>query len=79
MLSHETAQLSLPSRPAGKLSLAPNSTKSWQDCELVLASRALVFETQEKEDKDAREVLPCFSSSLVATAVAGVKGGVMEV
>lgn len=47
--------------------------------ELVLASRALVFETQEKEDKDAREVLPCFSSSLVATAVAGVKGGVMEV
>lgn len=46
--------------------------------ELVLSSCALVFETQEKEDKDAREVLPCFSSSLFAAAVAGVKGGVME-
>ena len=46
--------------------------------ELALASCALVFETREKKDKDPREVLPCFSSSLAATAVAGVKAGVME-
>lgn len=47
--------------------------------ELALASCALVFETREEEDKGPREALPCISSSLAATTVAAVKGGVMEV